>query len=50
MMKSYKIYGLKLKTSDEIRYIGMTTRTLYQRLYDHKNRVFNNKNRAKKNG
>lgn len=31
----YKIYGLKLKNSDEIRYIGYTGKTLKNRLYRH---------------
>lgn len=32
---NYKIYGLKVIYSDEIRYVGYTKRTLEQRLYHH---------------
>lgn len=34
-MKIYKIYGLRLKNSDEIRYIGYTSKSLQHRLYGH---------------
>jgi len=35
MNKEYKIYGLKVIGTDEIRYIGYTKRTLERRLYFH---------------
>lgn len=35
-MKKYKIYCLKHPVSSEIRYIGVTTKELNQRLYHHK--------------
>lgn len=31
----HKIYGLKVIGTDDIRYIGLTKRTLYRRLYHH---------------
>lgn len=34
-MKNYKIYGLKLKDSNDIRYIGLTKKTLLDRFKRH---------------
>jgi hypothetical protein len=35
-MENYKIYGLKLKDSNDIRYIGLTKQSLHNRLIGHK--------------
>jgi hypothetical protein len=45
-MEDYKIYGLKLKDSDEIKYIGMTKQSLENRLMGHisSSKRYNHKN------
>lgn len=43
MENNYKIYALKLKDSEEIKYIGYTSRELCVRLYEHLNITINEK-------